>query len=265
MRDLFSQTSHGPTLSLTVPSYKSTRNIQGLRELEFLIHSSAKQQNLPYPLIVGVDEAGRGPWAGPVVAAAVIFPLVFSEDLAQGCLNIQTELLTQLNDSKKLSEKHRLSLIKPICQLALGIGVGIANPREIEELNIAQANFKAMRIAISKAVKQAQRNKASLVLSPFVLVDGSHKVPKLTLAQEAIVKGDQRSYHIAAASIIAKVTRDKIMQAADRRFPGYGFAKHKGYGTKAHQKALQEKGICSIHRRSYKPIKAILDSGLNNE
>ncbi len=265
MRDLFSDSSHRPPLSLDVPSYKIERDIKGLQELEFLISSSAHKQSLPYPFIFGVDEAGRGPWAGPVVAAAVMFPLEFSTELACGKQTAQTKILAQLNDSKKLSEAQRLALIKPICRLALGVGVGIAGPRKIEELNIAQANYWAMRTAISKALKQAQKTLAqqeqcTRLLTPLVLVDGSHKIPQLSMPQEAIVKGDQRSYHIAAASIVAKVTRDKIMQAADRHFPDYGFAQHKGYGTKAHQIALQKKGICEIHRRNYKPIKALLES-----
>lgn len=260
MRDLFSQTSHGPALSLEVPSYKIEREIKGLQEIEHLVHTSAQQQSLACPLLIGVDEAGRGPWAGPVVAAAVVFPQKLFEDLAHGHVNEQTEQLKQLNDSKKLNEQTRLALVKPICHLAIGVGVGIAGPREIEELNIAQANYRAMGTAITKALSRVNRDSSNEALTPFVLVDGSHKIPQLPFAQEAVTKGDQRSYHIAAASIIAKVTRDKIMQAADRHFPGYGFAQHKGYGTQAHQKALQEKGVCLIHRRNYKPIKALIDS-----
>ncbi|MAD60015.1 MAG: ribonuclease HII [Myxococcales bacterium] len=259
MRDLFSRTSHGSSLSLNIPSHKTKRDIKGLQEIEHLIQSTALQQDLSCPLVVGVDEAGRGPWAGPVVAAAVIFPFELSKDLAYGRVNAQTKRLQQLNDSKKLSEQRRLALMEPISQLAIGIGVGIADPREIEELNIMQANYRAMRTAITEALEQVKTAGLSSSLPHLVLVDGSHKIPKLSLAQEAIIKGDQRSYHIAAASIIAKVTRDQIMQEADLEFPGYGFAQHKGYGTKAHQKALQEKGVCLIHRRNYKPIKALID------
>ena len=139
------------------------------------------------------------------------------------------------------------------------MGIGIASPQLIDEVNIAQANYRAMRIAVQKALKSTDRSlSARDIPSWLLLIDGLHSIPDLTFTQRAIVKGDQRSYHIAAASIIAKVFRDKIMIAADRKYPQYGFAKHKGYGTRAHQEALRQYGPCDIHRKTYKPIRQLL-------
>ncbi|MBW4844137.1 MAG: ribonuclease HII [Lachnospiraceae bacterium] len=177
-------------------------------------------------LVCGIDEAGRGPLAGPVVAGAVILP--------RAC-----EILF-LNDSKKLSEKRREALIEEIQEKASAFAVGVVGADRIDEINILQATYEAMRLAISE-----------LGAEPEVLLNDAVTIPGITLSQVPIVKGDAKSVSIAAASIIAKVTRDHMMEEYDKLFPEYGFAKHKGYGTAAHINALKEFGPCPIHRRSF--------------
>ena len=180
-----------------------------------------------YKYICGIDEAGRGPLAGPVVAAAVILPK-------------DTEILN-LNDSKKLSEKKRNLLYDEIISKAISFGVGIAGVEDIEKLNILGATYKAMREAISK-----------LSAVPDILLNDAVIIPELEqIKQVGIIKGDAKSISIAAASIIAKVTRDRLMIDYDKEFPKYGFAKHKGYGTKAHIEAIRENGMCKIHRKGF--------------
>lgn len=183
-----------------------------------------------FALVCGVDEAGRGPLAGPVCAAAVILPPQVD--------------LPGLNDSKKLSEKKREALFEPIQQAALAWGIGLASEAEIDEYNILQATFLAMR----RAVEQL---KAQSGLQPdLVLVDGNRD-PGLELPTRTVVKGDGTSAAIAAASILAKVTRDRLLLELDRQYPQYGFAKHKGYPTKDHYAALDQYGISPVHRRSF--------------
>lgn len=180
-------------------------------------------------LICGIDEAGRGPFAGPVVAAACVLDLADPEK----------EIL-YLNDSKKLSEKRREELFAEIKEKAVCYGVGIVESDVIDEINILQATYRAMREAISQ-------------LSPapdFILADAV-TIPLVTIPQEGIVKGDAKSVSIAAASILAKVTRDHIMYEYDKQYPEYGFASHKGYGTKAHIEAIRKYGMLDIHRRSF--------------
>ena len=180
-----------------------------------------------YKYICGIDEAGRGPLAGPVVAAAVILPK-------------DTEIL-YLNDSKKLSEKKRNLLYDEIISKAISFGVGIAGVEDIEKLNILGATYKAMREAISK-----------LSAVPDILLNDAVIIPELEqIKQVGIIKGDAKSISIAAASIIAKVTRDRLMIDYDKEFPKYGFAKHKGYGTRAHIEAIRENGMCKIHRKGF--------------
>ena len=179
-----------------------------------------------YALIAGTDEAGRGPLAGPVVAGACILPA-------------GAEIL-YLNDSKKLSEKRRESLFPEIKEKALSWGVGIIGPERIDEINILNATYEAMRQALF-----------SLSPAPeIVLCDAVH-IPDLPWPQVKIIKGDTKSQSIAAASILAKVTRDHLMIEYDEKYPGYGFAKHKGYGTKAHYEALISLGPCPIHRKTF--------------
>lgn len=187
-----------------------------------------EQQTLDqgHPLVCGCDEAGAGPLAGPVYAAAVVLP--FGEDIPG------------LNDSKKLTEKKREALFPLIQEKALAYGIGWASAQEIDEINILQATFLAMK----RAVEQ-------LPLQPgWALVDGN-RMPPLEIPGETVVKGDAQCASIAAASILAKVSRDRLLEEWDQLYPQYGFAKHKGYGTKAHYEAIQAHGILPIHRRSF--------------
>ena len=176
--------------------------------------------------ICGIDEAGRGPLAGPVVAGAAILPA-------------DCQIL-YLNDSKKLSEKRREELSVEIREKAVACGVGIVSPERIDEINILQATYEAMRQAISH-----------LAVTPQILLNDAVTIPQVTIRQIPIIKGDAKSVSIAAASILAKVTRDHMMVEYDKLYPEYGFAKHKGYGTAAHIAALREFGPCPIHRRTF--------------
>lgn len=179
-----------------------------------------------YPILCGIDEAGRGPLAGPVCAAACVLP----EGL----------VIEGLNDSKKLSEKRREALYEQITTQAVAWAVCLVDEAVIDEINILQATFRAMRGAVAK-----------LGLQPdLCLVDGNRD-PGLGLPTRTVVKGDASCASVAAASILAKVTRDRLMCAYDAQYPGYGFAVHKGYGTKAHYAAIQQLGLCPIHRRSF--------------
>ena len=180
-----------------------------------------------FQLVCGVDEAGRGPLAGPVCAAAVILP----PDLE----------LEGLNDSKKLSEKRREALYPLICEQALAYGIAFASEQEIDELNILQATFLAMRRAVEQLGQKPD----------LALVDGNREPDFGDIPVRTIIKGDSRSANIAAASILAKVTRDRFMLEQDAVYPQYGFAVHKGYGTQKHYAALREFGPCPIHRRSF--------------
>ena len=177
-------------------------------------------------LVCGIDEAGRGPLAGPVVAGAVILP--------RDC-----EILF-LNDSKKLSEKRREELFLEIQEKAVSFAVGVVGPERIDEINILQATYEAMRMAIDK-----------LQVHPDLLLNDAVTIPGVKISQVPIVKGDAKSISIAAASIVAKVTRDRMMKEYEEIFPGYDFASNKGYGTKAHIQALKTLGPCVIHRRSF--------------
>jgi ribonuclease HII len=179
-----------------------------------------------YKFIAGIDEAGRGPLAGPVVAAAVIFPPDYHN--------------SQINDSKKLSARKRKELYEVINKDALAVGVGTADANTIDRINILQASLQSMREAVLE-----------LSLPPdFLLIDGLHKIP-LQIPQKPLVRGDALSVSIAAASIIAKVSRDRIMEMYHRQFPQYNFLQNKGYGTKEHRNAILEFGMCKIHRRSF--------------
>lgn len=181
---------------------------------------------LGYKRVCGIDEAGRGPLAGPVVAAAVVFE--------------RGTVIDGLDDSKKLSEKKREALYNEIIEKALDYSITLSTEKEIDDINILQATFKAMRNAVS-----------SLKIKPdMALVDGD-KLPGLDIDSKAVIKGDSKSTAIAAASILAKVTRDRIMLELDKVYPQYGFAKHKGYPTKAHYEMIKEHGISEVHRRSF--------------
>lgn len=185
-----------------------------------------------YQAICGIDEAGRGPLAGPVVAGAVILP----KDLK----------ILYLNDSKQLSKQQREALYDEIMDKAVSVGVGIVSSERIDEINILQATFEAMRQAIE-----------SLSVSPDLLLNDAVTIPKVSVRQVPIIRGDAKSLSIAAASVIAKVTRDRMMVEYDARYPNYGFAEHKGYGSKMHQEAIRTYGVTPIHRKTF--LKNILD------
>lgn len=181
--------------------------------------------------IIGVDEAGRGPLAGPVVATAAK-------------LKNYSEALQEINDSKKLTEKKREKLFDIILE-NFEIGIGIATPEEIDEINILNATFLAMRRALKDLEKKIEIDDA------LILVDGNFKIREYFGNQEPVIKGDAKSLSIAAASIIAKVTRDRLMVEESKNYPEYQFEKHKGYGTKAHRTVLLQKGPTPIHRKSF--------------
>lgn len=183
----------------------------------------------PY-LLCGVDEAGRGPWAGPVSAAAVILH--------------PDRPITGLNDSKKLTEKKRLALEIEVKEKALAWGLGWASPEEIDTLNIRQATHLAWRRAIEAMGADPSH----------IQIDGNDTPKGLNCSVEAIIKGDGKVAEISAASILAKTARDRLMVELCEAHPGYGFARHKGYGVKAHMEALSELGPCPIHRMSFKPV-----------
>lgn len=185
-----------------------------------------KAQTQGYRVVCGVDEAGRGPLAGPVYAAAVVLPFRCS--------------IEGLNDSKKLSEKKRERLFDVIKKKALAYGIGCATVQEIDEINILQATYLAMKRAVEALPMSAS----------WALIDGN-RMPPLSVPGETIVKGDAKSASIAAASILAKVSRDRIMRELGEKYPEYGFASHKGYGTKAHYEAIKAYGVLPEHRKSF--------------
>ncbi len=197
---------------------KELARLEAMKEYEYTYEACS--------CICGIDEAGRGPLAGPVVAAAVVLP--------KDCR------ILYLNDSKKLSEKRRELLFDEIREKARAYGVGMASPRRIDEINILQATYEAMRQAVEK-----------LGVVPDLLLNDAVTIPGINIMQIPIIKGDARSVSIAAASILAKVTRDRMMGEYDRLYPQYGFAKHKGYGTAAHIEALRTHGPCPVHRRTF--------------
>lgn len=184
--------------------------------------------------VAGVDEAGRGPLAGPLVAAAVILPA--------------DQTIKGIDDSKKLSPRKREILFWQIRRKAIGIGIGVVSHSAIDRINVGQANFLAMK----KAVERLK------VTPDFLLVDGKRHKIDLPISQRGINSGDAKCASIAAASIIAKVTRDRLMRKYHKQYPLYGFDRHKGYGTKRHLQLLEKHGPCPIHRRSFYPISSFL-------
>ena len=185
-----------------------------------------EQEYAAYEYVCGIDEVGRGPLAGPVVAGAVILP--------KNC-----DIL-YINDSKKLSEKKREELYDIIMERAVSVGIGYSTPERIDEINILQATYEAMREAIGK-----------LAVMPDLLLNDAVTIPQVSVRQVPIIKGDAKSISIGAASIVAKVTRDRLMVQYDEVYPEYGFASNKGYGTQVHVDALRKYGPCPIHRRSF--------------
>lgn len=195
-----------------------------LKRLEQM--ASYEKEYSEYEFICGIDEVGRGPLAGPVVACACILP--------------KDSRILYINDSKKLSEKKRETLYSQIMEEAVSVGIGEASWERIDEINILNATYEAMREAIGK-----------LDPRPDLCLNDAVTIPGVTILQVPIVKGDAKSMSIAAASIVAKVTRDHMMEEYDKIYPGYGFAKNKGYGTAEHIAALKELGPVPIHRRSF--------------
>lgn len=183
--------------------------------------------------VAGIDEVGVGPLAGPVVAAAVVMPKAGAVD--------------GVRDSKTLTRKQRERLDEEIRNVAIAIGVGVVSPKDVDRLNPYQAGIRAMQLAVRSLPKQ-----------PGHLLIDARKLPEVETPQTSIVRGDRNVYAIAAASIIAKVHRDRLMQTIDERYPGYGFARHVGYATAAHLEALRRLGPCPVHRRSYAPVRALL-------
>ena len=183
-----------------------------------------------FKAVAGIDEAGRGPLAGPVVSAAVILPPTFA--------------VAEVTDSKKLSAKKRARLYERIYDLAVAVGIGIVDAVEIDRINILQASLLAMSMATCNLDPQPD----------CLLIDGPFRIPS-DLSQKPIAKGDTLSVSIAAASIVAKVTRDRLMERYHEYYPQFGFYKHKGYPTRAHKDAIREFGYCPIHRRTFKGVK----------
>lgn len=230
---------------------------------------------LGHQYIIGVDEVGRGPLAGPVVAAAVWYK---DPDFA-----IPAELEKEfalIRDSKKLSEKQREKAFGFVME-HFDTGIGIISAETIDRVNILEATFLAMKSATAdllKKIRQDTRNKiqdaskaqetsdkvqGGTEESFYFLIDGNQRIPNFSYHQEPIVGGDGIAKSIAAASIIAKVTRDRMIAEYDQEYPGYGFAEHKGYGTKAHMDALRQKGPCPIHRKSFRPVQLALPENVN--
>ena len=200
---------------------KEEERLNKLKEIDRTFYS----QGIEY--LAGIDEAGRGPLAGPVVVGCVIMP--------------RDSFIEGVNDSKKVSEKKREKLYEQITGEAISWGVGIVDQKEIDEINILNATKKAVTMAIEGLKVKPER----------ILVDALTHINTLGVPYTSIVKGDATSYSIASASIIAKVTRDRIMEEWDKVYPVYGFAKHKGYGTAAHMNAIRENGTCPLHRESF--------------
>lgn len=195
-----------------------------IKRIEALKQYEKEYEHLGY--VCGIDEVGRGPFAGPVVACAVILPKDCS--------------ILYINDSKKLSEKKREELFDIITKEAVAYGIGIRDNKRIDEINILEATYEAMRDAIN-----------NLKVKPDVLLNDAVTIPGVDIKQVPIIKGDAKSISIGAASIVAKVTRDRMMCEYDEVYPGYDFKKNKGYGTAAHIKGLKELGPCDIHRYSF--------------
>lgn len=208
------------------------KKVEKLRkELERLeVMSAYEKEYAQYTHICGIDEVGRGPLAGPVVACAVVLP----KDVT----------ILYLNDSKKLSEKKRELLYDEIMEKAVAVGIGAVGPARIDEINILQATYEAMRMAIEDLT-------GKLGKKPDLLLNDAVTIPEVDIPQVPIIKGDAKSISIAAASIVAKVTRDHLMIEYDQVLPGYDFAKNKGYGTKAHIAGLKELGATPIHRKTF--------------
>jgi ribonuclease HII len=204
-------------------------------------------------IVIGVDEAGRGPLAGPVVAGAVW--------VNPGILDLKFESRELIRDSKSLSEKQRQTIHDLLVENELFlIGVGKVSHQMIDRLNILGATMLAMRLATEEVIRKVSDHVKVSQENVCVLIDGNRKIPKIGFEQRIFSKGDRNIFSIAAASIIAKVHRDKIMKRYHKKYPEYGFESHKGYGTKLHMQQIQKIGPCEIHRRSFGPIRNALEN-----
>lgn len=223
--DAYSSDEREGVCKLTVKAQKSIGDYRAeVARTEAMKFYERQYEDLGF--ICGIDEVGRGPLAGPVYAAAVVLP--------------KDSPILYLNDSKKLTAKKREELYDIILKEAVSVGIGFRSHERIDEINILQATFEAMRDAVS-----------NLSVKPAVLLNDAVTIPGISIKQVPIIKGDAKSVSIAAASIVAKVTRDRLMEEYDRKYPGYDFASNKGYGSESHIKALKEIGPCEIHRRTF--------------
>lgn len=231
--DKYNNDTRGNVASLVEKAMKKHEALlEEMARTETMYVFEDKYNQLGFNLICGIDEVGRGPLAGPVVAAAVILP--------------KNEKILYLNDSKQLSKKKREELYDIIIDKAVAYGIGIISENIIDDINILQATYKAMQSAIN-----------NLTIKPDVLLNDAVKIPDIDIKQVPIIKGDTLSASIAAASIVAKVTRDRIMEAYEDVYPGYDFGKSAGYGTPNHIKKLKTDGPCDIHRKTF--LKKILN------
>ena len=225
LREVYREDDRSGVRKLIEKSRKAEEALRAEKlRMEHMMEYERKYEHLGY--LCGIDEVGRGPLAGPVVACAVILP--------------KDHEILYLNDSKKLSAKKREELYEIIQKEAVSIGVGMASPARIDEINILQATYEAMRQAVSK-----------LSVCPQLLLNDAVTIPQIEIPQVPIIKGDAKSASIAAASIVAKVTRDRLMVEYDKAMPGYGFASNKGYGSSEHIEALKKYGPSPIHRASF--------------
>lgn len=225
LREVYREDDRSGVRKLIEKSRKAEEALRAEKlRMEHMMEYERKYEHLGY--LCGIDEVGRGPLAGPVVACAVILP--------------KDHEILYLNDSKKLSAEKREELYEVIQKEAVSIGVGMASPARIDEINILQATYEAMRQAVSK-----------LSVCPQLLLNDAVTIPQIEIPQVPIIKGDAKSASIAAASIVAKVTRDRLMVEYDKAMPGYGFASNKGYGSSEHIEALKKYGPSPIHRASF--------------
>lgn len=231
--ELFEACQADPRAAVQRVGRRIERELQERARVEALYSYEKEAREEGFEAVAGVDEAGRGPLAGPVVVAAVILPFGL--------------FLPKLNDSKKLSEKAREELFELIMKNAVAVKVSVVDEKTIDRVNIYQATINGMYEAVLGLEPQPQK----------VLIDAV-PLERLNMPSLSIIKGDAKSASIAAASIIAKVTRDRLMKEYDREYPEYGFAQHKGYGTARHIDAIRKYGICPIHRRSFEPISSMI-------
>lgn len=225
--NLYSDDTRAGVIKLVESALKKLdKHNKEIQRLEQITQYEKKYQSIGVEYVGGIDEVGRGPYAGPVVTACVILPV--------GCK------IEGINDSKKLSLKKREELFEIIKEKAVSVGVGIVDNYEIDELNILQATYKAMRIAVD-----------NMDIKPQQLLVDAVTIPDIDIPQEAIIKGDAKSISIGAASIVAKVIRDRMMAEYAKKYPQYGFETNVGYGSKYHEEAIRKYGLCDIHRRSF--------------